>query len=174
MRPLVCPHEIYPCGAKSPEIEMKLGLSLKLKVNKYFDAPDVCYYHIYANDKPRSVPKYNLKWLQIYVEKMKGMQGWVSASTKIEDSIEFKISEYAYNFTAPISDDMYLILKAEEGSSKGMYDAVIMFSYYEYDPNCVKFTVWNGTDCAPDYNAYCMAQEPEVQALYNPDKNPDV
>ena len=55
----------------------------------------------------------------------------------------------------PYSDDLYLILEPEDGSSKGDYDAVIQFSYYEYDPNCVEFTFWNGTDCINDYEKYC-------------------
>ena len=55
----------------------------------------------------------------------------------------------------PYSDDLYLVLEKEDGSSKGDYDAVIQFSYYEYDPNCVEFTVWNGTDCINDYDKYC-------------------
>jgi|TARA_B110000503_G_C7018174_1_gene358596 hypothetical protein len=68
---------------------------------------------------------------------------------------EEEITEYRYNFTVPYSEDMYLILEPEDGSSKGDYDAVIQFSYYEYDPNCVEFTVWNGTDCINDYDKYC-------------------
>jgi hypothetical protein len=57
---------------------------------------------------------------------------------------------------------MYLILQAEDGSDRGDYDAVIVFSYYEYDPNCIEFTVWNGTDCIPDYDTYCASFNSEV------------
>jgi hypothetical protein len=51
MMALTCPHEVYPCGAKSPEIALKLGISLTLRINNYFDQGDSCYYHVYAADK---------------------------------------------------------------------------------------------------------------------------
>ena len=87
---------------------------------------------------------------------------------------EEEITEYRYNFTVPYSEDMYLILEPEDGSSKGDYDAVIQFSYYEYDPNCVEFTVWNGTDCINDYDKYCQSFQSDVEALYNPEADPEV
>jgi hypothetical protein len=158
MWPLVCPHEKYPCGANSPEIEMRLGLTLTLRVNKLFGPGDSCYYHVYANDQvsPDKVDKYNRKFLQVYVESITAMVGYISSSNgDIKDVTDTQITEYAYNFTAPYSDDFYILLSDDEGSSKGDYDAVIQFSYYEYDPNCVEFTVWNGTDCINDYDKYC-------------------
>lgn len=65
MWPVTCPHEMYPCGAKSPEIELKLGMSVTLKINKFFDKGDSCYYHIYATDKiaAADLSPYNLKHL---------------------------------------------------------------------------------------------------------------
>ncbi len=54
------------------------------------------------------------------------MKGYVSSTSgSIEDVTESEITEYNYNFTAPFSNDMYLILEPEDGSSKGDYDAVI-------------------------------------------------
>lgn len=54
------------------------------------------------------------------------MTGYVSSvNTGIENVVETEITEYNYNFTVPYSDDMYLILQAEDGSSKGDYNAVI-------------------------------------------------
>lgn len=103
------------------------------------------------------------------------MVGYVSSTNgAIEDVTEAVITEYAYNFTAPYSDDMYLILQPEDGSSKGDYDAVIQLSYYEYDPNCVKYTFWNGTDCENDYDLYCASFQSDVEVLYNPDKRDDI
>lgn len=102
------------------------------------------------------------------------MKGYVSSTSgSIEDVTESEITEYNYNFTTPFSNDMYLILEPEDGSSKGDYDAVIQFSYYEYDPNCVEFTFWNGTDCENDYDKYCESFQSDVEALYNPDNNPE-
>lgn len=65
MWPVTCPHEMYPCGAKSPEIELRMGLSVTLRVNKFFDAGDSCYYHIYANDKISAdeLDPYNRKYI---------------------------------------------------------------------------------------------------------------
>ena len=64
MRALFCPHEPYPCGAKSPEIGLNLVESKTLKINQYFDFGDSCYYHIYANDRVNaSFDPYNLKYL---------------------------------------------------------------------------------------------------------------
>jgi hypothetical protein len=88
MRPLVCPHEAYTCGARSPDLELTPGVALKLKVNKFFKPDKTCYYHIFAKDKIKEsdLPKYNMKYLQIYVEKLKGFRGWVAANTDIKKS----------------------------------------------------------------------------------------
>ena len=63
--PLTCPHEKYPCGANSPEIELREGLTLTLRVNKLFDEDNTCYYHIYATDRidPDDLDTYNRKYL---------------------------------------------------------------------------------------------------------------
>ena len=177
MWPLVCPHEKYPCGANSPEIELRLGLTLTLRVNKLFDLPDSCYYHIFASDQVSAddIEPYNLKHVQVYIESLTGMVGYVSSvNNGIENVVETEITEYNYNFTVPYSDDIYLILQAESGSAKGDYDAVIQFAYYEYDPNCVEFTLWNGTACANDYDAYCQSFQLDVEALYNPEDDPEI
>lgn len=103
------------------------------------------------------------------------MVGYVSSvSTSIKDVGSTEITEYAYNFTAPYSDDFYMVLQAETGASKGDFDTVITFSYYEYDPNCVKFTYWNGTSCVVNYNEYCASFTDDVKALYNPESDPDI
>ena len=65
-----------------------------------------------------------------------------------------------------------MLLGSETGSSKGDYDAVIQLSYYEYDPNCVQFTYWNGTDCIPDYDLYCQTFLDDAVALHNPEGDP--
>ena len=113
MWPLVCPHEKYPCGANSPEIELRLGLTLTLRVNKLFDLPDSCYYHIFASDQVSAddIEPYNLKHVQVYIESLTGMVGYVSSvNNGIENVVETEITEYNYNFTVPYSDDIYLIL----------------------------------------------------------------
>ena len=140
MWPVTCPHEMYPCGAKSPEIGLNLGQSVTLRVNKFFDLGDSCYYHIFANDRiaVEDLDPYNLKHMQVYVTSLTAMTGYIgSVSTNATDLVATEITTYAYNFTVPYAYDFYLILGAETGSSKGDYDAIVQFSYYEYDPNCV-------------------------------------
>ena len=65
------------------------------------------------------------------------MTGFVGATSSNEQSLsETAIDNYNYNFTIPYSDTFYLVLQPQQGSSKGDYDALISFAYYEYDPNC--------------------------------------
>ena len=67
------------------------------------------------------------------------------------------ISAYNYNFTSSYANGFWFVLKAESGSDKGDYEADIILSYYEYDPNCADFTNWNGEECEPDFDAYCAS-----------------
>ena len=57
-----------------------------------------------------------------------------------------------------------------------MYKGSLTFRYYQYEPNCIKFTNWNGTDCAPDFESYCKSltstfineiETPDLRVYYN-------
>ena len=161
MRGLTCPHERTACGSSSPEIGLSLGMSLTLRLSNFFDVGDSCYYHIFAKDRvsAANLDPYNRKYLQVYVESLIAMTGYIGSYNTgvITDVSQTEITKFKYNFTVPYSDDFYLILQSEDGSSRGDYKAVIQFSYYEYDPNCVQFTYWNGTACEPNYDEYCAS-----------------
>jgi hypothetical protein len=88
------------------------------------------------------------------------MTGYIgSVESDVTELTGTAITAFKYNFTVPYAYDFYLILQSEDGSSKGDFDASIQFSYYEYDPNCVQYTVWNGTACVNDYDTYCKSKE---------------
>ena len=78
-----------------------------------------------------------------------------TADTEIGLVDEILVSQYDYNFTTPYNQDFWVVLQAEDGSEKGDYEASITFSNYEYDPNCVQYTYWNGEECEPDWDEYC-------------------
>ena len=103
------------------------------------------------------------------------MTGYIgSTSSDVLSLSQTAIDQYNYNFTVPYSDTFYLVLQPQQGSSKGDYDAVISFSYYEYDPNCAQYTYWNGTDCDPDYNEFCQQYLEGAIQEHNPNSNPNI
>jgi hypothetical protein len=92
----------------------------------------------------------------VYVKTLKAMTGYIgNVTTNATALTGTLITGFKYNFTAPYSNDLYLVLQPETGSSKGDFDVLIQFSYYEYNPNCVQYTSWNGTACVNNYDEYC-------------------
>jgi hypothetical protein len=58
------------------------------------------------------------------------------------------------------------VITPVSGSTTG-YSGSITFNYYVYDPNCDTNTVWNGTECLPDYVTYCASLTPKYQQQLN-------
>jgi len=94
--------------------------------------------------------------VQVYFEELQGLEAYISNAETVEEiSGELKVDAFNYNFTTDYSNGYWVVIKAEDGSVKGDYKTKMIFSYFEFDPNCDAFTNWNGTDCVPDYDSYC-------------------
>jgi hypothetical protein len=66
------------------------------------------------------------------------MTAYVGTANSAEElTEETLIRSDLYNFTTPHDQDFWIVIQAEDGSDKGDYEALITFSYYAYDPNCV-------------------------------------
>ena len=50
----------------------------------------------------------------------------------------------------------------------------MIFSYFEFDPNCDAFTNWNGTDCVPDYDSYCEQFTDFYRQQINPENDDSI
>ena len=83
-------------------------------MNKQFNNNKSCYYELYAVDKVdiSDLDPYNRKYLQIYVEKMQSMTGYIgSTSSDVLSLSQTAINQFNYNFTVPYSDTFYLVLQ---------------------------------------------------------------
>ena len=116
----------------------------------------MCYYHFYSGDYPTEADPLNLKHLQVYITRIQGLVVYVGNADKASElTSETLVDSYYYNFTTPHQNDFWISVQPETNSSKGDYFLSVTFSYYTYDPNCVKYTYWNGNECEPDYDEYC-------------------
>ena len=118
IRPITCPHEMYACAAKSPEIGLSLGQNVTLKVNKLFDKDDSCFYHLFALDRidkelldDKKEQANNKKHLQIYVQSMTSFVAYVGNNTS-GNMTQIQVDYNNYNFTIPFAFDLYLVMQA--------------------------------------------------------------
>ena len=82
MQRIVCPHKKFRCGIKSPEIGLYMGqtLTLEIDASNNYDPTDLCYYHFYAIDLPTEADPLNLKYLQIYITSIQGLNVYVGSA----------------------------------------------------------------------------------------------
>jgi len=71
------------------------------------------------------------------------------------------------NFTEPPVGTYFLTILPAEGTRIGDQVVDIDFNYYRYDPMCVEFTKWNGTDCVQQYDEFCASFKPQFVEKLN-------
>ena len=104
-----------------------------------------------------------MKYMQIYVNKLEGLDAFISFSDNLNSIVaREKVSTLIKkNYTETPTGNYYLTLIPKSGTRMGDYEVDIDLNYYMYDPQCIQYTKWNGTDCVQQYDEYCKSLKPQ-------------
>ena len=96
-----------------------------ISLTKQFDQTDSCHYilSVYDEVKPELLPKNNLKYMQVFVEKFDGLDIFIANGTD-ERSINLtsKVNVTNRNFTIPPTGKFFVQVQPAVGSLYGDYD----------------------------------------------------
>lgn len=87
--------------------------------------------------------------MQIYVNKLKNVDAYISIAENVVDiaAREKVMPSINKNYTQPPTSNYYITLIPKKDARLGEHEIDIDLNFYQYDPKCIQYTKWNGTDC---------------------------
>ena len=131
-----------------------------VEIGRLFDTIDTCHFTFSVDDQvsAEDLDPYNQKYMQIYIDKFDGLDIYISNGTNsISTTYTQGVNWYNRNFTIAPTAKMFVQLNPSNNTEYGDYSGKITFRYYTWSPNCEEFTQWNGTECVPDFEAFCVS-----------------
>jgi hypothetical protein len=94
----------------------------------------------------------------VYFEQFDALEIFIASGKDLRtirsDDIK-RIDSNNRNFTITPTEKFFIQINATDGAQTGQFLGKMKLRYYEWDPRCGEFTIWDGSSCQPDYLTYC-------------------